>query len=250
MRYSLHTVDAMPAGRRLPAETLARFRDDGAILIRGALGPVLRTRFARELDLLLGTLERRHGLAPRARERDPMRRASERLIALAGTAGADAAALLAEAMAQMPAMHAAAADAPLLGLLGQLLSPALQVDRHMAMDVTLPEDAAPAAPMRPEHFVIHGGAASLTVHAPLQRLDWTNGAPRLALGAHRGGADAGRFDSVIETVVEPGDALVCNGLLPQLVPPNRSGEVRFAVTLRYRDLAAAPAQPRPARRAA
>ncbi|MBL8839766.1 MAG: phytanoyl-CoA dioxygenase family protein [Alphaproteobacteria bacterium] len=251
MRYSLHTVDAKPEGRRLPAETLARFRDDGAILIRGALAPALTARFARELDLLIGELERRHGQVARPRERDPLRRAGARLIALAGAAP-DAPALLADAMAQMPAMHAAAADMHLLGLLGQLLAPTLQVDRQMVMEIALPDEAVPATPPRPDHFLIHGGPASLTVLAPLQHTDWTNGAPRLALGAHRAGAEAERFASVIETVIEPGDALVCHGLLPRLVPANRSADVRFAIALRYRDVAAAPARPRivPASRAA
>jgi ectoine hydroxylase-related dioxygenase (phytanoyl-CoA dioxygenase family) len=234
---------------------LARFHEDGLLVVRRLFDPDDYRDVCRDLGDRLMLLERRHALdgAPRG---DDMRSLSERLIRLERHApGAQSA--LYDAMNAAPALHRVATDERLLGAVRALLSPTVALHHRFIVLMSLPDNEWHLPVWHQDWFYNRGPHSTLTVWAPLQPVDAQNGALLLAAGAwRRGFIEHGEhdhgvrtkwvslppdtvagWDRMISATLDVGDVLLFNSLVPHSARLNRSPHVRFVINLRYQDLA-------------
>lgn len=239
----------------LDARAVTRYKEDGAVLARGILdAAILKTATSALLERL-DLLERTTGITPESGADDSVREASRRLQALErerpGMQGS-----LYDSMSEAPALHQTASHPALLQSVSALLSPSLSVHPRLIMLMSMPQGTWHLALWHQDWYYNEGPQSTVTAYAPLQHTDSRNGSLLLALGHHRQGllphgdfessyktkwhtipqSEVERFDTVVPTVVEPGDVLFLDSMLPHSAQLNTSDDVRFVMNFRYRDL--------------
>ena len=232
-----------------------RFRDDGFLILRGFFAPEHYRAVARDLAQRLALIEKHHGADPGPLD-DEMAGLSARLIRLERRVpGAQS--VLYDAMNGAPALHRLATDYSLLATVRALLSPTVALHHRFIVLMSMPGDEWHLPVWHQDWFYNRGPASTLTVWAPLQRVDARNGALLLAPGAcRRGFIEHAQHDHGVRTKwvslppdavsgwrgtvsadLDVGDVLVMNSLVPHSARLNRSEHVRFVINLRYQDLA-------------
>lgn len=251
--YETHVSDLARDADRLRLH----YHEDGAVIVRGLLRPELRREVLDALEGIETLLEERHNLAPlQPNHLDPVRHASDRLARLdARVPGSQGVAY--DAIAQTPAMHAAAADPAVMSAVRAILSPDIAIHPRLILLMSMPSGTWQLAGWHQDFYYNEGPDDTLTLYAPLQRTDAKNGGLVLALGEHRRGllphgdhafpngrtkwhtldeATVKSFPHLVERELDAGDALFLHSLLPHAARVNRSDAVRLVVNLRYRDL--------------
>jgi len=239
---------------RLPAADLDRFRDDGFVVRRGLFSDDAYRAVRRDLAERLALLEAHHGLEPGPVE-DGVPGLSARLLRLERQSpGAQG--VLYDAMSGAPALHRFATDERLLATVRALLSPTVALHHRFIVLMSLPGDTWHLPVWHQDWFYNRGPASTLTVWAPLARVDADNGALLLAPGVWRDGAiehaehDHGvrtkwvslppdvvsDFPRTVSADLDVGDVLILNSLVPHSARVNRSPHVRFVINLRFQDL--------------
>jgi hypothetical protein len=228
MKISLYAADPDSRGRLAPA-VRTRWHDDGAVLVRNLIPAAALQRVFVELERLVSSFETRHDFpAPRGHG---ARRLGARIAALADEAPFTPR-LIEAAMNDAPSLHAVAADPRLLAAIHGLLPPPVQIDA-LEFRVLLPETHE-AAEMAGSG---RGTAlADASVIVPLQALDWSNGAPVVALGSHAARARKAPRPS-LDTVVDDSDALIVHPELACAIGANRSDDAVLMIVMHYRRLA-------------
>ena len=233
---------------------LGRFRDDGFLILRGFFAPREYRAVRRDLAERVALLERRHGLDVGPVD-DEITGLSARLRRLDHRApGAQS--VLYDAMNGAPAIHRLAADERLLSVVRSLLSPTVALHQRFIVLMSMPGDEWHLPVWHQDWFYNRGPASTLTVWAPLQRVDAQNGALLLAPGAWQDGfiehaehvhgvqtkwvslppEVVNRWGRTVSADLDVGDVLVLNSLVPHSARLNRSEHVRFVINLRYQDL--------------
>jgi phytanoyl-CoA hydroxylase len=239
----------------ITAADVERFRDDGLLILRGLFAPVHYRGVVRDVAERLTLLEQHHGLEPGPRDGD-VHALSARLMRLEAHApGAQS--VLYDAMNGTPALHRLATEERLLAAVRALLSPTVALHHRFLLLMSLPGNEWHLPVWHQDWFYNRGPHSTLTVWAPLQRVDADNGALLLVPGAWRDGViehgehDHGvrtkwvsvpperveRWDRVVSATLDVGDVLIFNSLVPHSARLNRSEHVRFVINLRYQDLA-------------
>jgi hypothetical protein len=245
-----------------------RFRDDGFLILRGFFAPEHYRAVGRDLAQRLALLEKHHGLDPGPLGRvlaplggvpapldDEISGSSARLLRLERESpGAQG--VLYDAMNGAPALHRLATDPSLLATVRALLSPTVALHHRFIVLMSMPGDEWHLPVWHQDWFYNRGPASTLTVWAPLQRVDAENGALLLAPGAWRDGfIEHAEHDHGVRTKwvslppdavngwgrtvsadLDVGDVLILNSLVPHSARVNRSEHVRFVINLRYQDL--------------
>jgi hypothetical protein len=243
---------AMTASARRP--DLEQFHDDGFLILRGFSAADHYRGVIRDLSQRLALLERHHGLHPGPLD-DDVAGTSARLLRLDGAApGAQS--VLYDAMNGSPALHRLATDYCLLATVRALLSPTVALHHRFIVLMSMPGDEWHLPVWHQDWFYNRGPASTLTIWAPLQRVDAANGALLLAPGAWREGfAEHAEHDhgvrakwislspervrgweNTVSADLDVGDVLVMNSLVPHSARPNPSDQVRFVINLRFQDL--------------
>ena len=233
---------------------LGRFRDDGFLILRRFFAAKDYRAVRRDLAERLALLEKHHGLDP-GTVADEIPGLSARLIRLERRApGAQS--VLYDAMNGAPAMHRLATDERLLATVRALLSPTVALHPRFIVLMSMPGDEWHLPVWHQDWFYNRGPASTLTVWAPLQPVDATNGALLLAPRVWQDGfVEHAEHDHGVHTKwvslppdtvkgwtrtvsadLDVGDVLVLNSLVPHSARVNRSEHVRFVVNLRYQDL--------------
>jgi hypothetical protein len=231
-----------------------RFRDDGFLILRGFFAPEHYRAVGRDLAQRLALLEKHHGLDPGPLD-DEISGSSARLLRLERESpGAQS--VLYDAMNGAPALHRLATDPCLLATVRALLSPTVALHHRFIVLMNMPGDEWHLPVWHQDWFYNRGPASTLTVWAPLQRVDAENGALLLAPGAWQDGfIEHAEHDHGVRTKwvslppdtvngwrqtvsadLDVGDVLILNSLVPHSARVNRSQDVRFVVNLRYQDL--------------
>ena len=234
---------------------LERFREDGFLVLRGLFAPEAYRGVRCDLAERLALLEAHHGLEPGPLD-DDLPSLSARLIHLERRIpGAQS--VVYDTMNGAPTLHRFAAADQLLAVVRALLSPTVALHHRFIVLMSLPGDAWHLPVWHQDWFYNRGPASTLTVWAPMQRVDGDNGALLLAPGAWQDGFvehaehDHGvrtkwaslppeavsRFARTVSADLDVGDVLFLNSLVPHSARLNRSPHVRFVINLRYQDLA-------------
>ncbi len=251
---SIHEVDFR--GGVIGEQDLAAYRDDGVVIARGVLEGEDFRQIVSDLAARLALLERHHdvrvsggGLSGRLGD------VSRRIVALEDVAPGTQSVLY-DAMSRSPAMHAIAADARVVDLVGHFVSgPVAHHDRFIML-MSLPRQTWHLAGWHQDWYYNEGPETTLTVYAPLQRTDEKNGMLVFALGAHRDGLlphgenpgpfetkwhvigedRIARYDRIATPVLEPGDVALFHSMVPHTARVNKSGAIRFVLNFRYHGL--------------
>jgi ectoine hydroxylase-related dioxygenase (phytanoyl-CoA dioxygenase family) len=159
-----------------------------------------------------------------------------------------------DALNSMPSMHAIASSEVVLEVVRHLLSPAVSVHHRKLLLMAPPEGSWHVPSWHQDWYYNEGPSSTLTLYAPLQPTDLSNGGLTLALGQHplypHGDHDIGRpckwhhidprtVDSFEQSAVqrlEPGDVLFFHSLVPHAASVNASNHMRFVVNLRFFDM--------------
>ena len=254
---TLHEVDARDG--KPSATDLARYREDGVIVMRHVFAPGACRGIVGDLERRTALLERHHGLARNSAEQDGIEAIGRRIAALdASHPGAQS--ILYDAMSKAPSMHAMASSRALIGVAENFVPPPVAHHDRFILLMSLPGEAWHLAGWHQDWYYNEGPPGTMTLYAPLQRTTAENGLLRFALGEHRRGvlphgdypvgdgcefatkwhtidpAEIGRFRRITTTELEVGDLLVFNSLVPHSAQINRSRAIRFVLNFRYHGL--------------
>jgi hypothetical protein len=229
------------------------FDRDGFCRIPGFASAGEIGAWADDIQWLVDQQLRVLGLEP-SPDTDPIRRLSQSLIAL-WRAKPQAQAWIYDEVNRRPWIHALAADPKLVGLAQEVLGSAhVGIHPRLNMIMSMPQDEWQIADWHQDRF--YGPAHHLVAYMPLHPTGEWNGGLSVALGGHTSGLlPHARFDGGIKTKfirhppevvdgldkvqldLDAGELLLFDGHLPHAAGVNRSDEARFALTIRYTDLA-------------
>jgi ectoine hydroxylase-related dioxygenase (phytanoyl-CoA dioxygenase family) len=239
----------------LDATALARYHADGAVVVRGLLDETGLESAISAIVERLDLIECRRGAGAPAPSENSVKEASRRLQAIV-KARPDLQSILYDNLSHAPAMHRMVADTRILTAVQAILSPNISIHPRLVMLMSMPHETWHLALWHQDWYYNEGPRRTVTVYAPLQRTTAQNGSLLLALGEHKQGllphadfdgphktkwhviapSETERFGSVVSTVLDPGDVLFLDSLLPHSAQLNRSDDVRFVLNFRYLDL--------------
>jgi len=248
----LHTVLFDNTNKALSQDSLLAFAQDGAILLKGLLSPADYASVFQDLAQRLALLEQYYGYNPTHLDLTASG-LSERIIRLTQEQP-ECQKMLDDAMIRAPGMHQFAGQRKLISVIQSLLSSTVEIHPHYSLQMTLPEDPDHLPSWHQDHAYHAGPESTLTLYAPLQKVNFHNGSLLLALGEHHRGilphetrqnntqwhtllrGTVNEFNRVASAEMELGDILVFNSLLPHTARLNQSHSMRFIINLQYRDL--------------
>lgn len=257
MDTRLHTLDAQN-GAQLANDDLRRYRDDGVLCFRNLLSEELLLRVAGDLEQLISIREQDHGIDPGRRPAtyaEQITWLSHRLVRLANDVPGSQSAIY-DAMSHMPAMHAIAGCSRLHVPIRQLVSPQVMVHGRLILLMAMPKSEWHLPLWHQDWYYNEGPEDTLTVYIPLQLTDENNGSLLVAVGDHQRGLfphgdyehgfktkwntidpnSVSTFSNVVNTSLNPGDALMFNSMLPHSARFNKTDSVRFVINLRFYNL--------------
>ncbi|MEX1206103.1 MAG: phytanoyl-CoA dioxygenase family protein [Dongiaceae bacterium] len=246
------TAAADAAGNPPATELRRAFAEQGFVVVPGFLAPAEIDDIAADLCWLVETQLDLAGGAPGERGGDAIRRLSRALIDLVAVKP-EAQAWIYDEVNRQPFMFALASEPRLLALVRELLSDRVAIHPRLNIVMSSPGEEWHLAPWHQDGF--YGPALHLVAYLPLQPTDARNGGLMVAPGQHRQGLRPhGRHDHGVASKfltiapeevagfperrqlrLDAGDLLLFDRHLPHSAAPNRSRDVRFAITIRYSD---------------
>jgi ectoine hydroxylase-related dioxygenase (phytanoyl-CoA dioxygenase family) len=232
------------------------YRDDGVVIVRGAFDAGAYAGIVRDLSARLALLERHHGIVAEAGGSGDFLSAIGRRVIALEEAVPGTQSILYDAMSRAPAMHAIAADARVVDLVGNFVAPPVAHHDRFILLMSLPRETWHLAGWHQDWYYNEGPESTLTLYAPLQKTDETNGMLLFALGAHRGGLlphgenpgpfptkwhiigedRVEGFERIAAPVLEPGDIALFDSMVPHSARVNTSETIRFVLNFRYHGL--------------
>ena len=224
---------------------------DGAVVVRGLLSSALRANVVNDVYSLLSLVRTEVSTAPSAANAvDALSREIQSLLRTEPEHQSH----IYDAINSMPSMHALASSESVLTAVRCLLSSTVSIHHRKLLLMAPPEGSWHVPSWHQDWYYNEGPPSTLTLYAPLQRTDLSNGGLTLALGQHplypHGDHDIGRpckwhhiaprtvdnFEQSPVPTLEPGDVLFFHSLVPHAAAVNTSNHMRFVVNVRYFDM--------------
>ena len=223
---------------------------DGACIVRGLLATEQMSAVLWDLASLLVP----PGNSVSQRDASSSVEELSRRVCMLCTTDAERQSQIYEAMSNMPSLHGLASANNVLKVVRSLLSPTISIHGRKLLLMAPPEGTWHVPSWHQDWYYNAGPTSTLTMYAPLQKTDLTNGMLTLALGQYdlqpHGDYDIGRpckwhhidpsvatnFDRCITPTLFPGDVLFFHSLTPHAASVNGSESMRFVINIRYFDM--------------